>query len=297
MNEVKIKENKGFIRFIERAGNALPHPAILFALFALFTLLLSGIGAWLNWNAVHPATHETVEVVNLLSREGLHMILMGMVDNYVGFAPLGIVMVAMLGIGVAESSGLLTTVVKALLLKAPKRLVTFMIVFTAILSNVASDVGYILIIPLAGTIFHSLGRHPIAGMAAAFAGVSGGFSANILIGTIDPLLAGLSTESARILDPTYYVSPTANYYFMATSTFVITLLATWVTERFVEPRLGKYDGEVVPEPITQLTKLERKGIRNTAIGSFIWLALLAITLLPENGILRGADGTIIHSPS
>ena len=211
MSENKSTTNKGFIRFIEKGGNALPHPAILFALFALITLIISGIGYSLGWSGIHPATGETVNVVNLISKEGLHRVLLEMVDSYTGFAPLGIVMVALLGIGIAESSGLISTAVKSLLLKAPPKLITLMVVFTGVLSNIASDIGYILIIPLAGVIFHSLGRHPIAGMAAAFAGVSGGFSANILIGTIDPLLAGLSTEAAQILDPEYVVMPTANY--------------------------------------------------------------------------------------
>ncbi|MDD4459762.1 MAG: AbgT family transporter, partial [Proteiniphilum sp.] len=161
---------KGFIGFIEKGGNALPHPAILFAAFALITLVVSGIGSWLGWSGMHPGTGERVEVVNLLSREGLHRVLLEMIDSYTGFAPLGIVMVALLGIGVAESSGLITTGVKALLVKAPRNIITLMVVFTGVLSNMASDIGYILIIPLAGTIFHSLGRHPIAGMAAAFAG-------------------------------------------------------------------------------------------------------------------------------
>ena len=296
MSSYQPSANRGFIRFIEKGGNALPHPAILFALFAVITLLVSGIGYWLNWSGIHPATGEPMEVINLLSKEGLHRILLGMVSSYTGFAPLGIVMVAMLGIGVAESSGLISTGIKALLVKAPPRIITFMVVFTGILSNVASDVGYILIIPLAGTIFHSLGRHPMAGMAAAFAGVSGGFSANLLIGTIDPLLAGLSTEAAQIIDPDYYVMPTANYYFMAASTFLITFLGTWVAEKWVEPRLGKYNGGVEREAIEELTPLERKGLRRTGWVALVWLAIILIGVLPDNGLLRGPDNTILHSP-
>lgn len=129
-----------------------------------------------------------MNVINLLSAEGLHRILLETVNNYTSFAPLGIVMVAMLGIGVAESSGLMKAGIQALVQRAPKSMITFIIVLAGILSNAASDLGYILIIPMAGIIFHSLGRNPIAGMSAAFAGVSGGFSANLLIGTIDPLL-------------------------------------------------------------------------------------------------------------
>src|SRR5690554_164515 len=296
MSSYQPSANRGFIRFIEKGGNALPHPAILFALFAVITLLVSGIGYWLNWSGIHPATGEPVEVINLLSKEGLHRILLGMVSSYTGFAPLGIVMVAMLGIGVAESSGLISTGIKALLVKAPPRIITFMVVFTGILSNVASDVGYILIIPLAGTIFHSLGRHPVAGMAAAFAGVSGGFSANLLIGTIDPLLAGLSTEAAQILDPDYVVLPTANYYFKVVSTFLIAALGTLVNDKIVEPRLGKYTGDVKPEEITKLSSLERKGLRNTGFVLLFWIALILISVVPENGFLRGADNSILHSP-
>ncbi|MBF6598814.1 MAG: AbgT family transporter [Fermentimonas sp.] len=288
--------NKGFIRFIEKGGNALPHPAILFAIFALITLILSAIGGLLGWNGFHPATGETVNVINLLSKEGVHRVLLEMVSSYTSFAPLGIVMVALLGIGVAESSGFIGTAVKALLVKAPRKSVTFMVVFTGVLSNVASDVGYILIIPLAGVIFHSLGRHPIAGMAAAFAGVSGGFSANILIGTIDPLLAGLSTEAAQILDPEYVVMPTANYYFMLVSTFLITILGTIVTDKIVEPRLGKYTGDVEPEAITKLTPIERKGLRNTGLAALVWTVLILIAIIPDNGFLRGPDNTILHSP-
>jgi aminobenzoyl-glutamate transport protein len=296
MSENKSTTNKGFIRFIEKGGNALPHPAILFAIFALITLIVSAIGGLLGWSGIHPATGEAVNVINLLSKEGVHRILLEMVNSYTGFAPLGVVMVALLGIGVAESSGFIGTAVKALLVKAPPKSVTFMVVFTGVLSNVASDVGYILIIPLAGVIFHSLGRHPIAGMAAAFAGVSGGFSANILIGTIDPLLAGLSTEAAQILDPDYVVMPTANYYFMFVSTFLITILGTIVTDKIVEPRLGKYTGDVEPEAITKLTPVERKGLRNTGIATLIWLVLILIAIVPDNGFLRGPDNSILHSP-
>ena len=160
----------------------------------------------------------------------------------------------------------------------------------------ASDLGYILIIPLAGIIFHSLGRHPIAGMSAAFAGVSGGFSANLFIRTIDPLLAGLSTEAANIIDPTYYVLPTANYYFMVASAFVIAFAGTWVTNRFVEPRLGKYKGDVEVEPVEHLNKKEKKALKWSFYLFLFWIAIFIAGLLPENGLLRGADGTMLHSP-
>ena len=285
-----------FITVIERGGNALPHPAALFGLFGLITLMISALGYFAGWQGIHPANGETVKVINLLSVDGLHRILLDMVNNYTGFAPLGIVMVAMLGIGVAESSGLIKAAINALLIRAPRKSVTFMIVFTGILSNIASDLGYILIIPLAGVIFHSLGRHPIAGMSAAFAGVSGGFSANLLIGTIDPLLAGLSTEAAHIIDLGYYVMPTANFYFMAISTFVIAIAGTWVTTAWVEPRLGKYSGDVETEPVSGLQPGERRGLKWVLILLAGWLVLFAAGLIPDHGFLRGADNSVLHSP-
>lgn len=281
---------------VEKVGNALPHPAALFAIFGLITLLLSWIGYYLQWGGVNPGSGETIKIVNLLSRDGLHRILLEMVESYTSFAPLGIVMVAMLGIGIAESSGLIKSSINLLLIKAPKNSITFLIVFTGILSNIASDLGYILIIPLAGVIFHSLGRHPIAGMAAAFAGVSGGFSANLFIGTIDPLLAGLSTEAAKIVDPDYYVMPTSNYYFMVASTFVISFVGTWVTKAIVEPRLGKYTGDVEKEEITRLSIKEKKGLKWTGLVFLLFLILIALGLIPDNGILRSDDNSILHSP-
>lgn len=285
-----------FITVVEKGGNALPHPAALFGIIALITLVISAIGSYLGWQGVNPASGETIKVINLLSVEGLHRILLEMVNNYTGFAPLGIVMVAMLGIGIAESSGLIKAAINALMIRAPKKWVTFIIVFAGVMSNTAADLGYLVIIPLAGVIFHSLGRNPLAGMSAAFAGVSGGFSANLIIGTIDPLLAGLSTEAARIIDPDYYVMPTANYYFMAVSTFVISFAGTWVTNVWVEPRLGKYTGNVEIEPIQALLPDEKKGLKWVLILFLGWMALFAAGLIPENGFLRGDDNSVLHSP-
>jgi aminobenzoyl-glutamate transport protein len=221
-----------------------------------------------------------------------------MVDNYTGFAPLGIVLVAMLGIGIAEQSGLVHAVIRLLVLNSPKHLLTFVMVFAGILSNVASDVGYVLLIPMAGVIFLAVGRHPIVGMAAAFAGVSGGFSANLALGTVDPLLAGLSQEAARILDPAYEVNPTANYYFMVASTFVIALAGTFVTDKIVEPRLGKYAGTINQQE-QSFDKLSKKEIRGLLYAGLAFLLILIVTLIgiiPENGFFRGTDGGILSSP-
>ncbi|OYT13003.1 MAG: aminobenzoyl-glutamate transporter [Bacteroidetes bacterium 4572_114] len=286
------------LNWTERAGNALPHPATLFALFALSALVVSALGHALGWEVIHPGTGEVVKTVNLLSHDGIHRILLEMVDNFTGFAPLGIVLVAMLGIGIAEQSGLINAVIRMLVLNSHKHLLTFVIVFSGILSNVASDVGYILLIPLAGVIFLAVGRNPIAGMAAAFAGVSGGFSANLVLGTVDPLLAGLSQEGARILDPAYEVNPTANYYFMVASTFVIAFAGTFVTEKIVEPRLGKFTGvvEEKDKSFDKLSKLEKKGLL-MALLTFIGVTIITlIGIIPTDGFFRGSDGGLLTSP-
>ncbi len=286
------------LNWTERAGNALPHPATLFALFALAALIFSAIGHFIGWEVVHPGTKEIIKPVNLLSIEGIHRILLEMVDNFTGFAPLGIVMVAMLGIGIAEQSGLINAFIRLMVLNSPKHLLTFVVVLAGIMSNVASDVGYVLLIPLAGVIFMAVGRHPVAGMAAAFAGVSGGFSANLVLGTVDPLLAGLSQEAARILDPIYEVNPTANYFFMVASTFVIAFTGTFITERVVEPRLGKYTGKAQKQDdsFDKLSKKEKKGLLFALLTMLVIVTLTLIGLIPEDGFFRGSDGTILRSP-
>ena len=285
-----------FLNYTEKVGNALPHPATLFALFAILALLLSGVAYYFGWDATHPTTGRVIDPVNLLSKEGLHRIMLEMVHNFTSFAPLGIVIVAMLGIGIAESSGLIGAIIRLLVISSPKKMMTFVIVLAGIISNTASDLGYVLLIPLAGTIFLSLGRNPLVGMAAAFAGVSGGFSANLILGTIDPLLAGLSEEAARIIDPTYEVNPTANYYFMVVSTFLIAAAGTFVTEKIVAPRLGEYTGDEMPEEIKGLDKDEKKGLRWATLVTVILTALVLWGTIPEDGFLRIAGESILKSP-
>lgn len=285
--KMKVNPVKVFLNAVEKGGNMLPHPATLFGIFALTILILSGVFSWLGLSAVHPVTGETYETINLMSKEGLHRILLEMVTNFTSFAPLGIVLVAMLGIGVAENSGLISVLIRGLVLSSPTKILTFIIVFAGVLSNMASSVGYVLLVPLSGIIFHAIGRHPIAGMAAGFAGVSGGFSANLMIGTIDPLLAGFSENAAQLVDPDYTVSVTCNYYFMVASTFLIAFVGTFVTEKIVIPRLGAYDNpEIKPEKIERLTKQEKKGARRSLLLLFAFMVVIFIGMLPSVGYLR-----------
>lgn len=295
----KVRKNPitVFLNTVEKLGNALPHPATLFGIFALIILVLSAVFSAMNVSAVHPFTEESFEAVNLLSRDGLYKILTEMVNNFTDFAPLGIVIVAMLGIGIAEDSGLIAVLIRSLVLYSPRKMLTFIIVFAGIMSNLASSVGYVLLVPLAGTIFIAIRRHPIIGMAAAFAGVSGGYSANLVIGTIDPLLAGLSEEAARLVDPSYTVNPTANYYFMLASTLLISVLGTWVTEKIVAPRFKDYTPENVQEEgISRITKNEKKGVKLAGLVFLGFLAIIILGMLPDNGFLRVEGKSWLYSP-
>lgn len=287
-----------FLNVIERAGNALPHPATLFVALGAFVLVLSAVCASAGLSVKHPGTGAEVAVTNLLSVEGLHRIIGGMVPNFVGFPPLGPVLLALLGIGVAEATGLIGTALRSVVLAAPRGLLTPIIVFCGVMSNIGGDVGYVLLVPLAAAAFHAVGRHPVLGLAAAFAGVSGGFSANLLLGTLDPLLAGITQSAAVILKPGYVVLPTANYYFMAVSTFLVTGIGWWVTERLVAPRFGAYTGPAGREAMHALTPAETRGLVWAAAAGAGLVALVLAGLLPEGGFLRDLKnpGSILASP-
>ena len=286
-----------FLATVERGGNALPHPATIFAILALLIIIISGIVASIGLEVMHPGTGETIRPVSLLTVAGLHRILTEMVTNFTGFAPLGTVLVAMLGIGVMEASGLIGAALRLLVLSAPQRLLTFVIVLSGVLSNTASEIGYVLLVPLGGIIFLGAGRHPIAGLAAAFAGVSGGYSANLLLGTIDPLLAGLSEEAAQIVQEGYRVNPAANYFFMIASTFIIAAAGTWVTERIVIPRLGIYKGEERQTIVNRISNAEWRGLRFATVALALFGAVLLWGTVPADGFLRNPEtGSLLRSP-
>jgi aminobenzoyl-glutamate transport protein len=287
-----------FLGIIERGGNALPHPATLFALMAVAVVLASALAAQFDLTVVHPGTKRTIQPVSLLTIAGLHRMMTELVTNFTGFAPLGTVLVAMLGIAVAEGSGLIGAGLKLVVLSAPPRLLTLAVVFAGVMSNTGGEVGYVLLIPLAAMMFHAVGRHPVAGLAAAFAGVSGGYSANLFLGTVDPLLAGLSEEAARIITPAYEVNPSANYYFMFVSTFLISALGTIVTERIVEPRLGAYGGAPHEDAgATTLTAAEKRGLWFAAAAGLAVTALILWGTVPESGFLRDPETRgILRSP-
>jgi len=278
------------LNYIERIGNRLPDPLTLFALLALLTIVASAIASWSNLAVVNPAKNETVKAVSLLTAEGIRRIVSEAVPNFVQFPPLGTVLVALLGVGVAQESGLLTTALRRLVLIAPARFASPMVVLAGVLSNLAADAGYVILVPLAAVVFRVFGRHPIAGLVAGFAGVSGGFSANLIINPLDPLLAGLSQSAVRLINEDYTVNALANYYFMAVSTVLITLIGWYVTDWVIEPKLGtdpNQETEITgPE---ELTISQRKGLRWAGYALIAYLVCLALLSLPPEAVLRDPE--------
>ena len=290
----ETKENSFVDRWlnrVERVGNKLPQPIILFFMLAGLVLVISWFISLFGVAVQHPGTGETIKAVNLLSKSGIQKIFTQAVSNFTQFAPLGVVLVAMLGVGVADKSGLITAVLKKLVMGAPDRYITAVVVFAGIMSNLALDAGYVVLVPLGAIIFAAKNRHPLVGLAAAFAGVSGGFSANLIISALDPLLAGLSTEAAQLLDKSYTVVPSANWWFMIASTFLVTIIGTWVTEKIVAPRFGEYHGEH-SEDMEEITTKEETAMRSALVWTII--TVIGIALL-SHLFLRGENGDLIKT--
>ena len=284
-----------FLNGIETVGNKLPHPVTIFIVFALAVIVISEIvyraGVTVNFYDAKAKAEQTIGAVSLMSPEGLRFMINSATSNFTGFAPLGTVLVAMLGVGVAEGTGLINAAIKKLVLSTPKRLITAVVVFAGVMSNVASDAGYVVLVPLGAIVFVSFKRHPLAGLAAEFAGVSGGFSANLLIGTLDPLLSGITNEALNASGMVGSILPTANFYFMFVSTFLITILGTLVTEKIVEPRLGEYKGSANQDDSMEVTKAEKKGLVAAGLSLLAFAAVMLFLTVPENGLLR-VEGTL-----
>jgi aminobenzoyl-glutamate transport protein len=281
---------------IERVGNKLPDPAMLFLLSMFIVWILSWLLTGVEFEAIDPRTQEPIVINNLVSGDALANFLSNMVTIFTGFAPLGVVLVAMLGVGAADRSGYINAGLKLMLGKTASFLLTPMVIFVGIMSHSAVDAGYVLVIPLGGVIFYAAGRHPMAGIAAAFAGVSGGFSANPIPSALDPLLQGFTQPAAQILDPGVQVNPLCNYYFTAISSIIIVGLGWFITDRIIEPRLKKTapvdpDAEEAPDMAT-LTARERKGFWAGTAVMVLGLVLLVVVLVPETSPFRDAEGKL-----
>ena len=282
--------------WIEKSGNFLPDPAILFFLGLVIVWILSALFSNFSFTNIDPRTGESLQVINLLSGDQIAHFFANMVKTFIYFAPLGIVLVAILGVGVAEQSGYVNTGLKIMLSITPTKFITPMVLLVGIASHSAADAGYVLIVPLAGIIYYSAGRHPIAGIAAANAGIAGGFSANYLISGLDVILQGFTQSAAQIIDPDVLVNPLCNYYFMAVSSILIIGLGWYLTDWVIEPRLNKQtpvDDKIddAPEMGELLPKEKRAFIFATAAVLLGFLVLIFVSL-PADSPFRDAEGQL-----
>ena len=287
----------GFLGTVERVGNKLPDPAVLFIALLFIVWILSWLLSYIEFDVFHPATGERIQIMNQLSGASFVEFLSTMVTRFMTFGPVGVVLVAMLGIGVAEHTGFINTAIRALLNITPKALLTPMVILVGIVSHSAVDAGYVLVIPLGGVIFYAAGRHPLAGIAAAFAGVSGGFSANFVPSALDPLLQGLTLEGARLLDPDIAVNTLNNYFFTTASSVLIVGLGWYITDKVVEPRVSlvEVDGDAEDLPEMQdLDQNQRRGLRWALISMLIGFAALFATAYPSDSPWRDSSGVITN---
>lgn len=280
---------------VEWVGNKLPDPAVL---FVIGILAVAGISLWLSdvaFTELVPGTKNPIKITNLLSLTEVSSLLSTMVTNFVTFAPLGVVLVALLGVGVAEHAGFINAVLKTMLDFTPKFLLTPMIILVAVISHTATDAGYVLVIPLAGLMFYAAGRHPLAGIAAAFAGVSGGFSANFIPSGIDPLLSGLTEVGAGIIDKNVSVNPLCNWYFTGASSFLIILVGWFITDYLIEPKLrtSPIDGDPTQIPkMESLTSRDRFAMSLGLITMLVGIIGLVYWALPADSSLRDPLGSL-----
>jgi len=283
---------------VERVGNRLPDPAVLFAALLLVVMVLSAWFATLSFDQIDPRSGQPIVVKNMLQGDNLAAFFAQMVATFVGFHPLGVVLVAMLGIGVADHAGFIRAGLKALLAVTARWLLTPMLITVAIVSHTAADAGYVLVIPLGGVIFMAAGRHPLAGIAAAFAGVSGGFSANFVPSALDPLLAGLTQAAAQLIDPGITINPLNNWFFTMSSSLLIIGIGWFLTDRVIEPRLAAtaVDGELAADgPQGELSARERKALRRALVSIVVSIGLVVATAWPVDSPWRSEQGALTAS--
>jgi aminobenzoyl-glutamate transport protein len=302
---VAAPRKKSFLDTVERIGNRLPDPVLIFLWLIVAVVAMSAVGAVAGWAAVNPVTQATLNATSLLSSANLERFLVEMPRTLTGFAPLGYVLLVMLGAGIAERTGLFGAAMRSIVRLAPARLLTPIVLFAGVMGNQAADAAFVILPPLAAALYAAAGRHPLLGIAVAFAGVAGGFSANLLPGGLDALLLGLTEPAARLLDPDWRMNIAGNWYFIAAMTLVFIPLGWWVTETIVGPRLGPWTGPLQPSTVsansppgmapgaagpTISTADEKRGLRAAMIAGAVVVALFAVLAWPAlwAGVTGGA---------
>lgn len=314
--------------YVEKVGNMVPHPVIIFLILIGIVVLLSAvfasIGVSVTFEAIVPGAsstaqaapyestydygttvtyqaidegeytieERTVEVKNLLSTEGIRFIYSSLIPNFMGFTAVGLMIAAMIGAGVAEESGLVKALIRKLVAVSPAWALTYILSFVGILSSIAADAGYLVLIPLAGIAFLSVGRHPLAGLALGFAAVAGAFTVNMLIKPLDAVLVEFTNDAIHLVDPNKSIGLASNLWFSIASVVVLTFLVGFITERMIEPRLGTFKDSANDDPADEDTKLsgaELKGLKYAAVGILATLAAFAFLTIPDGAALRNPE--------
>jgi aminobenzoyl-glutamate transport protein len=287
-----------FLDFVERVGNKVPHPVAIFVLLIGLVILLSHIfylmGASVTYQAVNPDTHAvettTTSVRSLLTREGIAFMYAGAVQNFMNFTATGVIIIAMMGVGVAESAGLIKALIRKLVMVAPAQALTYILVFIGIVSSIAADAGYLVLIPLAAAAYLSVGRHPLAGLAASFAGVAAVFSVNLFVKPLDGILVGITNDAIALMSSGREISLTSNLYFSIASVILLTVVVSLISDKVIEPRLGPYTGEGAEEDAGNgVTQEEARGLKFAGWGVLGVLVFFALITLPPTAPLRNAQ--------
>ena len=275
-------ENKSLLQraldIVEAVGNRVPHPAVIFliliALVVVISQILAALQVSVSYQVLNVETHQlddaTASANSLLTAAGIRFIYTSLIPNFMGFSAVGLMIVAMVGAGVAEESGLVNTLIRKLVIVSPRAILTYILVFVGILSSIGADAGYLVLIPLAGTAYLSIGRHPLAGLAAGFAAVAGAFTVNMLIKPLDAVLTEFTNDAIHLVNPDLSIGLTANLWFSMASVPFLTVIITLVTERIIEPRLGEYHGEKPTDACGAISADESRG---SFTPRWHWLAL------------------------
>jgi aminobenzoyl-glutamate transport protein len=288
--------------WVERVGNRVPHPVMIFvyliAIVIVLSTILSVFGARVSYQAYNPATGDIepafTEARSLLTIEGIRFMFTGVVGNFMGFNAVGVIIVAMVGVGVAEESGLVKALIRKLVIVAPARALTYILTFVGIVSSIAADAGYLVLIPLAAAAFISVGRHPLAGLAVGFASVAAAFLVNVLITPVDGILTEITNDAIRLVNPNLSIDLAANVWFSIGSVVLLTVLIAQITERIIEPRLGPYTGDYKVPGETVLSDAEYRGLRMAGLGLLGVFGFLALLTLPPGAPLRHPEtGAVI----
>ncbi|MBY0585815.1 AbgT family transporter [bacterium] len=285
---------QGFLDVVERVGNMVPHPVVVFLMLIVMVILLSHVltlaGASVQYQVLNSETHKpetvTTSAQSLLTGDGIRLIYTSMIPNFMGFTAVGLLVVAMIGAGVAEESGLVSSLIRQLVAVSPRHALTYILVFVGILASIAADAGYLVLIPLAGTAFLSVGRHPLAGLAAGFAAVASAFTVNMLIKPLDAVLTEFTNDAIHMVDPTRSIDLTANLWFSLASVPFLTVVIALVTERIIEPRLGPYQGTIPSDASEKLSIEESRGLRFAFLGLLGVLIFFGCLALPTGAPLR-----------